>query len=66
MRVGFLNRYGRVSEVLERRNKIRNCKVALHIISATTIGVGTTFVLVVHLLPGPDKRRVWKPSIVLS
>ena len=29
--------YGRVSKVLEKRNKIRYCKVALHIISYYTI-----------------------------
>jgi len=30
-------KYGRVSKVLEKRNKIRYCKVALHIISYYTI-----------------------------
>jgi hypothetical protein len=31
MRAGFFKKYGRVSEVPERRNKIRYHKVALHI-----------------------------------
>ena len=33
----FTKKYGRVSKLLEKRNKIRYCKVALHIISYYTI-----------------------------
>jgi hypothetical protein len=33
-------KYGRVSKVLERQNKIRYCKVALHILSYYTIKFG--------------------------
>jgi hypothetical protein len=29
-------------------------------------GVGTKFGLLLHVLPGPNKKRVGKPSIVLS
>jgi hypothetical protein len=28
--------------------------------------VGTNFGLLVHVLPGPNKRRAWKPSMILS
>ena len=28
-------------------------------------GVGTNFGLLVHVLPGPNKQRAWKPSISL-
>ena len=42
MRVGFYEKvwpceYGRVSTAPEKRNKIRHCKAALHIISYYTI-----------------------------
>jgi hypothetical protein len=37
MRVGFTKKYGRVSKKLEKRKKIRYCKIALHIISYYTI-----------------------------
>jgi hypothetical protein len=33
----FTKKYGLVSKLLEKRNKIRYCKVALHIISYYTI-----------------------------
>ena len=31
-----------------------------------TSGVGTNFGLLVHVLPGPNKRRAFEPSSLLS
>jgi hypothetical protein len=29
-------------------------------------GVGTNYGLLVHVLPGPNKQRAWKPRMILS
>jgi len=52
-------------------SSFENCKHGWVLVQGGTdlskiSGVGTIFGLLVHVLPGPNKRRVCKPSMLLS